>query len=367
VNYYRPFPEPLTALEISMRIKQGQDPVFKDRVLINNPSFPGIQRKSGAGKWVGAVLLASSLGGAAYYFYPTSNTTSQPVPATPVETVAAKPSEVKPTLKPSTAAHKAHEPSKPAVVAAPQPDTAESLLNKARGQIAKLRLTSPEGDNAYATYQALMKLDPKQAQSILDEIVGWYVEQNNKLIEKEKFSEAHKNYEKLRELAPQHSSVPKLFDDILLALKHRIEVQLAAEHVLLPKNDSAFAHYQELHNLAPEQAATKQVLQKLVTALMSKVKKQVFSEHYLSPKDDNAFDTYQVLLKIAPEHKEVKEAVVRMAKRLHTLATQEEKANKLKDGLETVHKALKLAPEDKPLLQLQARLETEKTGKKTKN
>ncbi|MDD2815774.1 MAG: hypothetical protein PHP00_08550 [Thiotrichaceae bacterium] len=351
-----------------MRIKQGQDPVFKDRVLINNPSFPGIQRKSGAGKWVGAALLASSLGGAGYYFYPTSNTSSQPVPANPVETIAAKPSEVKevkPALKPST--HKAHEPSKPTVAAAPQPNTAESLLNKARGQIAKLRLTSPEGDNAYATYQALMKLDPKQAQPILDEIVGWYVEQNKKLIEKEKFSEAHKNYEKLRELAPQHSSVPKLFDDILLALKHRIEVQLSAEHVLLPKNDSAFAHYQELHNLAPEQAATQQVLQKLVAALMSKVKKQVFSEHYLAPKDDNAFDTYQVLLKIAPEHKEVKEAVARMAKRLHTLATQEEKANKLKESLETVHKGLKLVPEDKPLLQLQARLEAEKSGKKAKN
>jgi tetratricopeptide (TPR) repeat protein len=353
-----------------MRIKQGQDPVFKDRVLINNPSFPGIQRKSGAGKWVGAALLASSLGGVGYYFYPTSSTTSQPVPATPVETLAAKPSEVKevkPALKPSATAHKPHEPSKPAVAAVPQPDTAESLLNKARGQIAKLRLTSPEGDNAYATYQALMKLDPKQAQPILDEIVGWYVEQNKKLIEKEKFSEAHKNYEKLRELAPQHASVLKLFDDILLALKHRIEVQLAAEHVLLPKNDSAFAHYQELHNFAPEQAATKQVLQKLVAALMSKVKKQVFSEHYLAPKDDNAVDTYQALLKIAPAQKEVKEAVARMVKRLHTLAVQEEKANKLKDSLETVHKALKLAPEDRSLLQLQAHLETEKSGKKARN
>jgi len=354
-----------------MRIKQGQDPVFKDRVLINTPSYPGIQRKSGAGKWVGAALLASSLGGAGYYFYPTSNANNQPIPTPPVETVAAKPietKEVKPALKPSASAHKLHEPSKPAVVAAaPQPDTAESLLNKARGQIAKLRLTSPEGDNAYATYQALMKLDPKQAQPILDEIVGWYVEQNKKLIEKEKFNEAHKNYEKLRELAPQHASVPKLFDDILLALKHRIEVQLAAEHVLLPKNDSAFAHYQSLHNLAPEQAATKQVLQKLVAALMSKVKKQVFSEHYLAPKDDNAFETYQVLLKIAPEHKEVKDAVARMAKRLHTLAVQEEKANKLKESLETVHKALKLAPEDKSLLQLQAHLEAAKSGKKAKN
>lgn len=343
-----------------MHIKQGQDPVFKDRVLINTPSYPGIQPKSGMGKWVGAALLASSLGGAGYYFYPSSNTTNPPVPANPVETVAAKPSEVKeikPALKPSVAAHK------PAVVASPQPDTAESLLNKARGQIAKLRLTSPEGDNAYATYQALTKLDPKQAQPILDEIVGWYVEQNKKLIEKEKFSEAHKNYEKLRELAPQHSSVPKLFDEILQALKHRIEVQLAAEHVLLPKHDSAFAHYQTLHTLAPEQAATQQVLQKLVTALMLKVKKQVFSEHYLAPKDDNAFDTYQVLLKIAPNHKEVKEAVTRMAKRLHTLATQEEKANKLKDSLETVYKGLKLAPEDKSLLQLQAHLEA---GKKAK-
>jgi len=353
-----------------MRIKQGQDPVFKDRVLINTPNYPGIQRKSGAGKWVGAALLASSLGGAGYYFYPTSNTGVQPLPTTPVETLAAKPSEVKeskPASKP-TPVHKPHEPSKPAVVAAtPQPDTAESLLNKARGQIAKLRLTSPEGDNAYATYQALVKLDPKQASPILDDIVAWYVEQNKKLIEKEKFSEAHKNYAKLRELAPQHASVPKLFEDILQALKHRIEVQLAAEHVLLPKNDSALTHYQELHNLAPEQAATKQVLQKLVAALMSKVKKQVFSEHYLAPKDDNAFDTYQVLLKIAPEHKEVKEAVARMAKRLHGLAVQEEKANKLKESLETVHKALKLAPEDKQLLQLQAHLETEKAGKKAKN
>lgn len=56
-----------------------------------------------------------------------------------------------------------------------------------------------------------------------------------------------------------------------------------------------------------------------------------------------------------------------MAKRLHGLAVQEEKANKLKESLETVHKALKLAPEDKQLLQLQAHLETEKAGKKAKN
>jgi hypothetical protein len=100
---------------------------------------------------------------------------------------------------------------------------------------------------------------------------------------------------------------------------------------------------------------------------MSKVKKQVFSEHYLAPKDDNAVDTYQALLKIAPAQKEVKEAVARMVKRLHTLAVQEEKANKLKDSLETVHKALKLAPEDRSLLQLQAHLETEKSGKKARN
>lgn len=355
-----------------MRIKQGQDPVFKDRVLIATPNYPGIRQKSSAGKWLGAVLLAGSLGGAGYYFYPAneSSTAKNAEAGTPAPLNL--PTAEKAAVKSALVHANKSQPNKTnnAPTTSPQPETAESLISKARGQIAKTRLTSPEGDNAYATYQALNKLDAKQAQLILDEIVAWYVEQSSKLIEKDKIVEAKgvnsafKQYEKLRELAPQHPSVSKLFDEMRAALKYRIEIQIEAERLLAPKGDNAFTRYQELSSIAAEHADTQQVLKKLVTALLGKEKKQVAKEQVLSPKEDNAFDTTQFLLKLAPDDKEVKDSVNRLAKHLHSRAVHEEKAHNYKESLELVLKALKLTPDDKQLLLLQGRLEAEKVAKK---
>ena len=51
-----------------------------------------------------------------------------------------------------------------------------NLLDKAKQQRIKLKITRPEGDNAFETYQRVLELDPanKQAEQGISDLVEYY-------------------------------------------------------------------------------------------------------------------------------------------------------------------------------------------------
>jgi len=96
----------------------------------------------------------------------------------------------------------------------------EQLKAKAQRQLKGVLLTTPAGNNAYETYQALAKIAPDQAAPILNEIVAWYFDRGKTLIERNDLiypakRNAYEMYTRMQSVAPQHTD-SKAFSEILL-------------------------------------------------------------------------------------------------------------------------------------------------------
>jgi ankyrin repeat protein len=114
----------------------------------------------------------------------------------------------------------------------------KELLAKAEKQIAKGRLTTPSGDNALETYQALLRLTPEhdQARVGLQTIQQYYRKQAEAAAKTEKWSTARAQYEKALTILPDDAT-------ILAALQQVKEEEQAAA----ARAEQARQHQNEAH------------------------------------------------------------------------------------------------------------------------
>ncbi len=82
------------------------------------------------------------------------------------------------------------------------------LLAHAQDQVAKLALTTPEGDNAYETYQLILSFQPNNEPALdgIEQIGVKYVELANLAAAKGDFQKTRHYAAKVVELAPEHPS-----------------------------------------------------------------------------------------------------------------------------------------------------------------
>lgn len=382
---------------IKIQIESPTDSVLQDRMEIAHH-----ERASSHQPLAFTVLIFGLIGGLIWYFA-TPAPTQHPVSPAPMKAMAVSPSvtsapthpqthanhvvDTKPNLvttpvvkteavekpapKPvaSTMETKPVEKSveiPPATVAEPAttPMTKEALLARAKEQISRTRLTLPAGDNAYETYQALMKISQKDAEQILEAIAQWHYEQGGKLIKQDKLTTPTKGnafqlYEKMKELVPTHPNTGKLLDEILQGFEDRVKKQMASNNPA--EKNNVYNTCKEISQLAPNHPAAKSCLNQVAMELLDRAKKQVADKLYLSPANNNAFDTYQKILKIIPEHSQAQAGLKSLAREYYKLAVKTKNEKKFAVSKEMIEKGLQINPEDNKLLDLKKQLDNVKS------
>jgi len=353
-----------------MPIKQPSDPFIRNRIKVVGNAHP-------ATKWatiIGIVVIVGSLGaGAIGYFSPetfqkmnlfggtttadNSNNTTKSTPTTAPD--SAFPPQVT-TEGPETSA-KASQELKQAEPA-PELDAHNSkkvkrLLAEAEDQIAKLRLTSPQGDNAYETYQAVAKIAPLHAQPVLDSIVTWYFQQGEKYIRKGRLTQAKRRsaygmYQKMSEIAPHHQHTQTLFNKIFDALKQRAQWQIENDGLIAPKDKNAYSTYQEMLTIAPDAQDTQRLFNTIIDHLLARAKGQMAKKNYTTPNNDNAAYTYKQILKISENNPEALEGINKIVKEYYKLAITKRDQGRYKGSMTWITRGLLVDPDNPELNQL---------------
>ncbi len=231
------------------------------------------------------------------------------------------------------------------------------LLNKAHKQIAMKRLTSPKDNNAYSTYQIILKEYPQQAQKILDDIVAWYFEQGINFISKNRLTtklsgrdSAYKMYKKLSKIAPNHQNTKALFNEIITKLNIRAKQQLDKSV------SDAYATYNVMLEIAPDNQNTKNLLTKITDNLFAKAQKQIVKQLYSTPKDNNAVATFKQILAIVPDNTKAQKGLKKIVKKYHRLSLQKYNQGRYKSSMIWLERGLQVSSNDPELNKLKQQI-----------
>lgn len=371
-----------------MRI-QINDPVLRKRLVIGRSAPPFKKLLMAIG------LIVIGIGGAIAYFFPnklnevnhssgvenktqpveskTSPTVEiqLPVPPNPPKTVSGEPPPLLHPSDPKTPFSSEEKtlpkevPPAPAKVAEtpppvqPNPNSATeiSLFTRVQEQITKQRFTSPPGDNAYETYQALLKIGSPQAQTVLDAIVTWYAEQGQKLVSKDKLTQpehgnAYEMYQRMKEIAPQHPNTQALLNDIIKHATERMNSALKNNKLLGSDIDKVYDIYQDLQTVMSKSSETQRFLDKILDKLFERAQQQIIQQKYTTPRNDNAADTYQKILQISPHHPQAQQGIETLADKYYQFALSYQKRGHLEYCMKQIEIGLQISPNHSKLLQL---------------
>ena len=113
-----------------------------------------------------------------------------------------------------------------------QEDRINELLERAAQQLARNKLTVPEGDNAFETFQQVLALDPKNvdAEKGFQLIGDQYEALADNLLKKNSFDKSQTYIDRGLSVAPQHAGLLNLRDQVLEQLQQRRQ-QLEQERI----------------------------------------------------------------------------------------------------------------------------------------
>jgi len=278
----------------NMRINPPIDPVFKKRVIIANhyssTNWPLI---------IGIFMIVGGLLATAVKF---NQEIIQYIKAFETNLIVEKPTNTKP------ANLEIAEPKPPIVPKPPPAIDINLLLATAKTQLSKAQFVSPKGDNAYETYQDIVKTAPQQAQPILDEIIAWYFKQGKEYI-----------------------SIGKLTQ---------------------PEGDNAYDKYLQLREIAPKHQSTQALANQIVKLLHKKGKRQMRKQFYTTPENNNAVSTYRHIVNISPNDAIAETALTKIAKKYYKWAISRKNRKRYKASMTYIEKGLQAKPEDAKLKEL---------------
>jgi tetratricopeptide (TPR) repeat protein len=233
----------------------------------------------------------------------------------------------------------------------------KQLLKKSAIQIRRTRFTSPKGDNAYETYQALLKIAPQEAEILLDKIVAWYYERGRKYIEENKLTQpesgnAWQMYQKIDEIAPQHPNTQALFTDMIATLNQQATQYLDNNNWVNNNGESAYTIYQQLNVIAPQADKTQQLLNTIIDGLLEQAQQQMAQQKYTTPDNDNAADTYKKILEIAPTHIKAAEGLEEIVQKYYRLALLRKNQKRYKGSMIWINRGLQVNPAHQKLNEL---------------
>ncbi len=193
-----------------------------------------------------------------------------------------------------------------------------ALLKQAKQQFESLRLTKPENDNAYKTYQEIDALDNnnREAKQGILNILAQLESAVLRSLNKESYEEALENAKKIALLSS------KGLDDPF----HKEAVIAASE--------------------------TKNIIDRHIKTLLGQAKKQLIMRQFTSPAGSNAFESYNKALLLDPNSKEASKGLGMLKKQYYESIKAAISAEKIDKAIDSANEGLKVFPNDSELLSL---------------
>ena len=163
------------------------------------------------------------------------------------------------------------------------------LLNQAEQQHAKKQLTTPDGDNAWQTYQDILNLDSGNKQALLgiNKITKTYILWAREEIKRDNLQHAEFLFSKALKVNPNDNEAFSGFAQ--LSMKKRDSQQ---------KKSSVETPAIETDSFSLNQPSSK------VTELLNKAKQQITKKQLMTPSKGNAWKTYKKILRLDPGNKQ---------------------------------------------------------------
>jgi serine/threonine protein kinase len=191
-----------------------------------------------------------------------------------------------------------------------------ALLAKAKEQVDSGNRVSPEGNNAYESYQSVLELVANdEAESGLQEISQYYYQQALNSKELGNFAESQRYIDLGRSRFP--------LDTGLLFLNETVKAGL--------------------EKVEAENRAIEQKVQKIVR-LKEQVEVHIKRQELTSPPGDNAFTAYQQLSALEPQAKWVEQGALRIANEFAALAQDSLQKKNFSDGMDLAREGLQILP-----------------------
>lgn len=238
------------------------------------------------------------------------------------------------------------------------------LLKTAKRQIVRTRLTSPEGDNAYETVQALRKLGATaEADEVEDKILTWYHDQAQSYIDKQRLfppgkGNAYTMYQRMYQIAPNHKQVQTLQKTLIDSQQGLVKDRLKAGHIVAPEGESVYEVYQVLASYFPDAQETQQLRDNMINTLLERGERQLDQRKFTTPEDDNAYDTYSAILQIEENNAKGLAGLDQVVEEYVRLGRLRMKQGRYSHARTLVERGLQIAPENEELIKLMESLST---------
>lgn len=307
--------------------------------------------------------------------------------------------------------------------------TVAALLGRAEAQVKEMRLTQPNGDNAYDSYMQILKLEPRNeaAQAGIKTIADQYARLASKKRVKGELLQSQRLIERGLSIAPEHEALLTLnkeiqdqqlqnqqtistlltqvkqdledsewfqtrADSVLMNLKKVLDLdasnrraRAAVKEIITTHRDRserekdqlwmALSVAEESLRYFPAQRRLFQIKGQLKrmqesaddwTALLSRAAKQVEADQLTFPPGNNALDTLRVALRIENKTSRVPNTLEEISQ-LYTESTRAKvHAGKHKEALTLVNEGLRFFPQHPELLLLKEQLVGELTAKENR-
>ncbi|MCP5420254.1 MAG: protein kinase [Gammaproteobacteria bacterium] len=205
----------------------------------------------------------------------------------------------------------------------------DRLLGQAEQQLKAQPLTLSAVDGSYASYQAVLKLDPNNdsAQRGVKQLGDAYRQVAEQQRQQGDFQASLASIDKGLGMAPGQSA--------LQALRQAVEAQFAE---------------------AQKQALEDSQRQK-ITQLLEQAEQQLEQNKLTLPVDNNAFATYQQVLQLDPQNEQAKQGFDKIADRYQVLAESYQQRGDFTTSLSNIEKGLSVAPNHAGLLALREKVQ----------
>jgi type II secretory pathway predicted ATPase ExeA/tetratricopeptide (TPR) repeat protein len=229
-----------------------------------------------------------------------------------------------------------------------QKELTENLLKTAELHLRALRLTTPDGENAFEIYRGILEREPSNEMALngIKQIAQKYVELANRESGQGAASKAIAYLEQAAIISPESDTIQK-------ALEQAKNIQSDVEKTKLASKQAP----------DPEIQPSSSVLDKTVAKLFVIAEQQIADFKFLFPKNDNAYKTYTKILSLLPNDKRAYAGLRRIANHYLVQAKIQRDKGEIESSQLLIVRGLKVVPKHKKLIVLKKEIDAELTSK----
>jgi len=198
------------------------------------------------------------------------------------------------------------------------------LIALGQVQMASGKFLKPSGENAFETYNQILKLEPQNtiARQQIDAIAGFLLSSASEKKDAGEYGDSLEGITGALQAFPRHKG--------LLALREDVAAEIAVQE---------------------KQAELAQ--------LLIRAKQQFLSMQLTSPAGNNAFETYGQILQLNPHSEMASEGIASIAAHYETTAIKRRQFGELRGSLEQINRGLKVLPQHEDLLALREQVQAD--------